>query len=132
VSNWRDIDTSTPEGLHELNKVIAQRLSDSLLVFFEVDNGLSGIEIHSHRIDRDEPWFVVPNYSTVTDNALKLVRNLPKGFQFLFRNRPKGYWTAGIQCKYDSSKDSFAKSESPAIAICLAWLGHGDIQAVQK
>lgn len=114
-------DEQTPEQLRELNKEIAQRLAKEPIVFVEVETN-EQIDIHSHSFNKNTSWFVVPRYSTSLDTALRLIHDLPKGYQFVLTVNARGQWKAVFNCRYDSTKDKIAKADTPALAVCNAWL----------
>lgn len=123
--SWAEIDLSTDRGLRELDKLIAQRLSEAPLIFVE-----AGSQIRYHRLVNDSldstAWYVLPEYSTDANHALRLIDRLPRGIEFLLIKRSKSVYSAKITIRY-RDEDIFAKGSTPALAICRAWLVFADI-----
>lgn len=132
--DWREIDLTTPEGLHALDREIAERLGwtniepvsyweETYYDTYEV-HALRGQSPGSHSDDS-----LLPAYSTDANAALQLVSNLPSPAIFTLqlrtnRNGEEG-WRAWIDMDINRRTDI---AVSPALAICVVWLDWYDFQ----
>jgi len=146
--NWRDIPTHLVEGLWALNRVIAKRLGYYVVVHTEskveqyqliapheraytVDDyeylrQLGGE--YAKRLSANAAWRDAFHYTEDAESALGLVEKQPVHFELSYSPHRMN-WRAEIN---GDKASKFRDANTPALAICLAWLAYTDAQARQQ
>lgn len=134
VKNWQDIDTSTPQRLWALDRVIAARLgwrfdySDYLMTGVYFIYTPTGMQCGHHNTSakyttafvQDESSHVVPHYSTDLNHAFELA-NAQTHIRTRRGKQDEQIWGVELNLRDETYQDT-----SLAVAICKAWLGWHD------
>lgn len=132
VANWKEIDLSQPYGLRLLQRAVAERLG------YKVQRGDLGWQVFDPKNTRvtysydgeNYAWgsalsWKIPNYSSDVNAALELIETVKASFR-LDSNAP-GMWRAWF-----SPMGTMKNADTPAKAICLAWLDWQDANGGQS
>lgn len=117
VNNWKDIDLSTPDGLHTLNRFIAKYRGYSVHKSDKTNYWylLRPDETRAANYGTDwAAWLAVPRFSSDANVALALIPHVP----FHLHNLPNGLWRASIV----DGQTFEALAGTPALATCIVWL----------
>lgn len=117
----KTIDTTTPEGLRELDAEIARRLGYTV----EWDNNEY---MRDWTISKPKEFDRLPHYTTDLNAAWSLFQTFPEGVDWEMRIVGDKTQEIGLACKWmhiaqDGSGQFFDMEEGkPALAICQVWL----------
>lgn len=103
-SDWRTIDTHTPDGCAALDQFIARRL------------GFKGHCVNCC-------------WATDVDEALELIDDLPKHWVFILIHHTDRLWKATIHPSKAKTGGYWEQSWTPALAICRVWLAYTDAES---
>lgn len=139
MDDWKSIDTSTPEGLHQLNVLIAKRLGWRIeagdyvwrLIF---PNGRQLETVYAtERWDESAVWKNIYAHSEHTRPPrfaadLRSAASLPldDGFYMTVRVYPDGKARASIIAETFEGWESSTLANTEALARCLEWLDWRD------
>lgn len=123
--NWQDIDTSTPEGLRQLDAIIALRLG--LLI---PQGNVRGDEREIWTLNSDDPndtqlWRELKRYTTDLNTAAALPFNLPEQWHFKVVIYSDGEIYAAVLNINDIAEvatTTYEGRRNEALARCIAWL----------